>query len=48
MTEYMLQITEKQQQKLIELLNLVQVRLSEAEDMIDLKHRIELSMEKKS
>lgn len=47
MTEYVLQITEEQQKKLIEMLNMVQVRLSEAESFIDLKRRIDLAKEKK-
>lgn len=48
MTEYVLQITEEQQKKLLEMMNLVQVRLSEAESFLDLKRRIELSKEKQA
>ena len=47
MTEFNLKITEVQKARLIELLNLVQVRLSEADVLMDLKHRIESSMEDK-
>jgi hypothetical protein len=47
MTEFNLKITDVQKARLIELLNLVQVKLSEAECLLDLKHRIESSTEDK-
>jgi hypothetical protein len=41
MEEITISITEAQKEKLIQMLNMVQVRLSEAPDMLDLKKRIE-------
>jgi hypothetical protein len=47
MTEYVLQITEEQQKKLLQLLDMVQVRLSEAKELMDLRDRVQNAQEKK-
>lgn len=41
MTEITIKITETQHKMLIQMLNMVQVRLNEAQEMLDLKQRIE-------
>jgi hypothetical protein len=45
MTEITIKITETQVKILVQLLNMVQVRISEAPELIDLKARIEAAQE---